>query len=163
MHIQVLFCCDKGFRELIQIDKAVAEYYKPLLEWDVLGSRICCNWIWPVACFLLHTKSTFACSAQAGGVWRELKSLLLKDTLIVEPQRDEGVTISVPWTVVYLCSCLHSCVSLHWGYSQEALSAVIKGSHVGGNQCTWNLGPDGSQLESETSDSLSRVSCRIES
>lgn len=32
MHIQVLFCCDKGFRGLIQIDKAVAEYYKTLGE-----------------------------------------------------------------------------------------------------------------------------------
>ena len=32
MHIQVLFCCDKGFRGLIQTDKAVAEYYKTLCE-----------------------------------------------------------------------------------------------------------------------------------
>lgn len=32
MHIQVLFYCDKGFRELIQIDKAVAEYCKTLCE-----------------------------------------------------------------------------------------------------------------------------------
>lgn len=95
---------------------------------------------------LIHQKH-FACPLQAGGVRRELRSLLLKDALTVEPQRDEHVTIPIPWTVLYLCSYLHSCVSLHRGYSQEALSAVIKGSHVGGSPCTWNLGPDGSQLQ----------------